>query len=205
MIEKELRDTPAYIRQLLAKRFCDACVHDNPRGREQYLKNYSRLYTEHFLTREMTIKMNKAQFNEFCKLGKEICHSGSPYGDGKLIGHRFIELADSFYELVYILKNSGVYHQGLYSLLEAIETIERLVELQERILNTSLSYLRLCISEQITETKTGLKSIVYAYYKHGDMAIEKISDFIKIDKGLEVFAIIDNPTVNGRKCVCFTS
>jgi hypothetical protein len=149
--------------------------------------------------------MNKTQFDEFRELGKEVCHSGSLCGDERLLGHRFIEMFDSFYELVSILKNSGRHHQWLYSLMGAVKGVERLVELQEQLLNTELPYLRSCISEQVSEIKIGLKSIVYVYYNHGDMAIEKISDFITMDKVLEAFVIMDNPTVNGRKRICFTN
>ena len=74
----------------------------------------------------------------------------------------------------------------------------------ENILNASLPYPHLCIKEQITETKIGLRSTIFAYYKFGIIAIERISDFLSIDKLLEAFAVIENPSVNGRKYTCFT-
>jgi len=203
MNEIELRDNPDYIRQLLARRSCGVFFHENPNEREKYLINYNRLYAEHFLTPEITIEMNQDQYDEFCLVGEALCSSTNPYGDEKKLGFRFAELSDSFYELIAIYRQNEMNYQGLYSLLGVVKVVEMLLDSQERILNTSLSYPRLCISEQVKEFRTGLKSIVYAYYNYGDIAIQEISDFITLDKVLEALAIINNPTVNGQKCVCF--
>ena len=146
----ELKDTPAHMRELLARRYMDAHIDENAGERQEQMKIYSRFYKQHFLTSKITVKMNGEQFQAFQIASEQLNYENSIYSEQSL-KFRFAIITGEFYELKSIFKRSGdcSHCQYLNAMMNTIDLMEQLVKLQEQITNKDLPYLHLCITEQI--------------------------------------------------------